>query len=346
MMVIRVFVICLAVLMGEAAAHAAPPPDYDFDWAEIGHPGNRNLTRSEVPTAPTERHGRVDHRFRVATTELTASQWLEFLQAYWPHASTPLRTSGLLTFWVWADNPGAQPGEDPGFYVVPGAERYPVDISWYGAARYCNWLHNGKANTASAFETGAYDTTNFGLVDEEGNSLEPRTHLPGAQFWIPSIDEMTKAMFFDPDRHGVGGGGYWRYPNGSEVAPISGLPGEGGQTNAGEGLGQFGDPEVMAALNVGSYPDIVSPWGLLDASGGVREWNEDPTFGFGRAHRGSQFRSSGYLSQDIPEGISSAIASGTSAGLRLASVVPSPSTLGIALVVSLLQPKRRFRCEL
>lgn len=321
------------------SAVATPPPDYDFEWAVIGHPGNRNTLPHEVPTTPNKRIGRVDHRYRLAKTELTASQYLEFLRAYWPHASTPLRTSGLLTFWVWADNPNAQPGEDPGFYILPNAERYPVEVTWYTAARYCNWLHNDKRLDAAAFETGAYDTTNFGLMDDDGHSLEPATHEPGARYWIPTLDEMTKAMFFDPDRYGPGSGGYWRYPNGSEAPPISGLPGEGGETNAGEGLGEFGDPAVMQALNVGSYPGTTSPWGLLDASGGVSEWNEDQGFWLTRVHKGSPFLSPGYLTQDVTERQSVSFGSGV--GLRLASAIPAPITSPIVLSPVLLTRRRR-----
>lgn len=58
-------------------------------------------------------------------------------------------------------------------------------------------------------------------------------------------------------------------PDGGDEILISGWPWEGGETDGGI------EPGVSPDLPVGSYPWSVSPWGLLDGSGGEWEWVED-----------------------------------------------------------------------
>src|SRR5690606_21628647 len=97
------------------------------------------------------------------------------------------------------------------------------------------------------------------------------TRSPGAKFWIPSLDEWIKAAHYDPDRWRDGEAGYWRYSHTSDDPPIPGAPGEG-QTSAG-----YDPPGVDEAFYIplGSYPDVQSPWGLLDTTGGAAEWTEE-----------------------------------------------------------------------
>ena len=91
---------------------------------------------------------------------------------------------------------------------------------------------------------------------------------PGARFFLLNQDEWTKAVYYDPDRFGEGQGGYWRYPDGSDTPLIPGAPGVG-QTSGGWDYVAAGATHP----DVGAY-GVETPWGLLDASGGVREWLE------------------------------------------------------------------------
>ncbi len=140
-------------------------------------------------------------------------------------------------------------------------------MSWEYAARYVNWLHHGKVNEAWAFETGVYDVSTFGCA-ESGDCELQWVRSPGARFWIPNIDEWTKAAYWDPEKND-GEGGYWRYPNGTDHALRPGFPGEGGQRNSRPSHDVSGFP-----LDVGSFQDQPSPWGLLDMAGGESEWIE------------------------------------------------------------------------
>jgi hypothetical protein len=71
----------------------------------------------------------------------------------------------------------------------------PVNyISWFRAARFCNWLNNNKPSgpqNTSTTEDGAY--TLNGAVS--GTTVSKNAE---AKFWIPSEDEWYKAAFYNP----------------------------------------------------------------------------------------------------------------------------------------------------
>jgi hypothetical protein len=86
---------------------------------------------------------------------------------------------------------------------------------------------------------------------------------PDARYWIPSVHELIKAAYWDPNKDGIGG--YWQHPNSSDTPLAAGLPGEPGAERI--------DPDYDAAfrVDVGLFPNAASPWGLLDVSGHWRE---------------------------------------------------------------------------
>ena len=256
------------LLMGIFASPVLASPDADgYEWAVITHPGNRDTIPEETPFEPDLPIGGVDYVFRIATTEVTVGQWFEFALGY-------------VQVYDQSDFEPYFPGrhiQSSGTSVwIPDLSKvnHFAELSWQYAARYCNWLHNGKVNERWAFETGAYDTTTF-TFDPDGTPNHQFRRSPGARYWIPSLDEWTKAAYFDPNRYGPGQEGYWMYPNGSDERPIGGLlASEGGERNAGSS--SQGWP-----LAVASFPLIKSPFGLLDAAGGAAEWLEEQAVRFG-----------------------------------------------------------------
>jgi hypothetical protein len=209
--------------------------------------------------------------------------------------------------------------------------------TWNMAARYTNWLSNGKGTTAAAFETGAYDTSTF-TRNPDGSWNSQRMHTPGSPFWMPTLDEWTKGMYYDPSRYGPGQEGYWRYPNGKDSPPVPGWPWEGGETSA--GLELFSGPW----LDVKSYPQVQSPWGLWDGSGSESEWTEflDIT----RRWRGLKGTAQFAMFPQIVDGIDwlELGLPGTSLkGFRIASTVPEPSMFVIILFVAGQCAMRRVR---
>ncbi|MBL0922401.1 MAG: hypothetical protein IBJ10_09780, partial [Phycisphaerales bacterium] len=167
----------------------------------------------------------------------------------------------------------------------------------------------------------------------------------GARFWIPSTHEWKKAGHWDPNRYGEGApgdqGGWWEYPITSDAAPVSGEPGLGGQTNA----GAF-PPGQTPPFNVGSYPHVQSPWGLLDVSGGAHEWMEEFVDPDRPNSRFSSVTSIYFPSTPALHDILALFGSlgpVQTAGVRLASVIPSPSPIAVLAVGLMCVGRRRGR---
>lgn len=307
---------------------AQPIPDYGHTFMTVGAPGNRAATAVERNNAFDQglNYGSVGYEYRISQTEVTANQWLDFVRAYAPfHTGDPgsFQFTGPITYVGNGQYIGGGPG--------------PTYAGWQYAARYVNWLHNGKVNEGWAFESGAYDTTTF-TVNPDGTRNDQITRSPGARFWIPSFEETFKAFYYDSNRYGPGQDGYWMYPNESNIAPVSGPPGEG-TTNTGTLNGPW-----WAA---GSYPDVQTPWGLLDASGGEREWTETgesvPNTYANRIAVGSSFN--GFVdhvrSHDASDAFYFEHDPRSGYGFRIASVVPSPASVCALLLSPIMFTRKR-----
>lgn len=259
MVSMSMFAICLSA----NAAIAQDAPDYGFDFVTIGDPGNRDTIPSETPHSSDFQFGSVDYVFRMATTEVTLGQYLEFVQAYYPievkNTGNPIASLGLTGFGIRAAF-----GQ---VHIRDGhTEHEPTSMSWEYAARYINWLHNGKVQEEWAYENGVYDTSTF-VQDEKGNWLHQQVHNPHSRYWMPTYNEWMKAGYWDPNKND-GKGGYWIFPNTSDIEPIPRLlPNEGGGRNSGRS--SEGWP-----IDVGSFENVASPWGIYDMAGGVSEFTE------------------------------------------------------------------------
>jgi formylglycine-generating enzyme required for sulfatase activity len=337
----RLFLCASAAVVASAflsTASAAPGAD-GFDWATIGAVGNAAYTGP----GPNSGRGRVSYQYKISKLEITTSQWLEFTNTFSTQTDAYNFTKLGPLYWGATFDPT---------YIGPGV-RYrlrqgdpnagmrPVGgISWRDAARYCNWLHNGKSSSLASLTTGAYDTTTFGGNRTTGYT-DAATHLPGAKYWIPTLDEWMKAAYYDPDRFGNGVGGWWEYTNRSNQQGVSGLPGVG-TTSAGLRL----DFSAEWTIPLGAYSSVTSPWGLWDTSGGATEWTEEWA-GMSPLNR----LLGGAAAGDVLEldGLSGEVATSFDPerlanfqGLRLASRVPSPSTcVFIGVLVAGLSRRKR-----
>lgn len=322
--------VVLAMVSGPG--RAAPPPDYDFDWAEIGSLNNKGYDRDD-PFDQIVGRGSVPYGYRISKMETTTAQWVEYVNTF----ST--QSNDLSFFSV----PMHWGGEADPTYSGPGVRWRPRagwanaenvalgGVSWREAARYCNWLHNGKQATLESLETGAYDTSTWGYGPGRTFTDEER-HLPGAKFWIPTVDEYLKAAFYDPVLDH-----WWLHPNATDD------PTPNDQTSADD---RNAGPERWMLFPLGMYPDTQSPWGLLDLSGGGSEWNEDWLYGepIDRVARGS------VLGQGPDGTLYSDPAYALSSGppdvhwyytIRLASAIPAPCSSAFVLGFAPLAWRRR-----
>jgi hypothetical protein len=243
--------------------------------------------------------GAVAYDYAISRYEITNAQYAEFLNA----VATPTDANEL-----YKSNAGISLSLQA-YLVDAGFESRPVGgISFWDAARFANWLHNGKpvgAQDATTTEDGAYALTPMGVMD---NTV---TREPDASFFVPSTDEWYKAAFYDPALPG-----YYDYPAGTDVPSVCAAPGaEENRANC--------DSAVGGVTDVGAYPASASPYGTFDQGGNLREWVEE-TAGAARELRGGFWQSEPIeLSNEGFTGIDANFGVG-SVGLRIARTVPEP----------------------
>jgi hypothetical protein len=332
-----------AATLGHAqAVPPGPPPDWGHDFVTIGAPGNRGVLPSEAPNWNFDAlgtFGDVGYEYRITRTEVTNTQYFEFINQYTKTPGfNPGDGSSAIGFGIGFD--GFDPLGNPILFIIPGAEHAPANPSWEFAARYTNWLHNDKGTRLEDFESGVYDTSTFGVDPDTGARTDQIERSPGSRFFLPTHDEWTKAAHYDPNRYGPGKEGYWLYPGGSDDPLVSGEPGEpGAETSVGQ------DPDGYTYYPVGSYPDTDQPWGLLDTSGGTREWLEtvlDPMQpARWRLIAGSDiYDPFGTRIEDRLDQVDSGLM--WREGFRVGSVVPAPG-VGSAMLVGLAVAMTRRR---
>ncbi|MBL9002436.1 MAG: SUMF1/EgtB/PvdO family nonheme iron enzyme [Phycisphaerae bacterium] len=310
----------------------AQPDPSGIDFVTIGAPGNPAYAGPDINNAATGR-GSVPYEYRLGRTEVTTAQWMEFYNAFWgraPHITLPVRWGATPT--GNPDTPFRLTNSDSGMWPAGG-------MTWRTSAMFANWHNNDKRTDLDAVMTGAYDVSTFGF-DEGGRFTDQREHTPGARYWIPTYDEWIKGAYYDPNYGGTGiGGWWWNNVNGTNNDPVYGPPGMG-QGNAGfdlPGGAHFRIP-LMA------YPDVVSPWGMLDASGARREMFETVRVVDSIPYRrvlGSSWDSLGTRSDRIfSSGDIGALTRDYHLGLRIAASVPSP---GVSVIVAAVFVARSFK---
>jgi formylglycine-generating enzyme required for sulfatase activity len=314
----------LAALYGSASAVVT------IDWVTVGNAGNAAdpLTGSL--------YGAVAYDYKIAKNETTIAQYAEFLNAVAKTDSYGLYSASMTTSYI---NGISQSGSSGSFIysVNPGSANKPITfVSWFDAARFCNWLQNGQqtgGGAALTAETGAYSLNGAtsGLI----------TKNVGATVWIPNENEWYKAAYYDPSKDG-GVGGYWLYPNQSN-ALTSNTIGVAGAANFNDG-DYVGYPG-MALTDVGAYgANSDSYYGTNDQAGNVWEWF-DPAIDTDRGNRGGSYLTQDYFSESgwrDTAFISSGVYQGATTGFRLASAIPEPTT-GLLAVLGLFPLLSRRR---
>lgn len=351
-------VFCLTSIVSSSrtsASQPTPPPDYGFNFITIGDANNPAYPGGPVALgSPRAGRGSVGYEYRIARTEVSTAQYLEFLNIVDRFAPDLAEHTLQPILWGAGYVIGQPQGERWRLGTIPNAERIPVGgISWRSAAMYINWLCNDKQPTLAALQNGAYDTSTFGQVDPT-NPFSPftdqLTHSPGAKYWIPSLDEWMKAAHYDPNRNGPNQPGWWQYPNQSDTPLVSGLPGTPG-AQTGSDLEDFATQYFLVPLE--AYPSTRSYYGLLDLSGGSSELTEEALSPPGelplaRGVQGSYTAGGPGFSeyydliwnraQDETPGITPY----PFTGLRVASAVPAPSSLFVSVFcISFLLIRKR-----
>jgi formylglycine-generating enzyme required for sulfatase activity len=311
---IRSAALALSALL---VAFAADARAVTITWAVVGNPHNATDT-VVMTTDGTSGYGSVDYNFRIATKDVTASQYVEFLNT---KDASGLNTLGLYnthmsdaTYGGVNFNAGNTSGNK--YSVISGRGDHPVNfVTYYDTLRFANWLNNGGQSN-SGTEDGAYRLDGGTPTPSNANSIARQA---GATVVLPSENEWYKAAYYNP-----GNSSYIAYPTNSNTPPTpTGPTATGDSANFGNAVGNLTD--------VGVYSGTTSHYGAFDMGGNVTQWNEALINGTNRGIRGGSWIDSsnilkssnryGYDPQD-PDNI---------IGFRLASV-PEPSTAVLALI--------------
>jgi hypothetical protein len=224
------------------------------------------------------------------------------------------------------------------YSVNPNMGNKPVNyVDFFDAMRFVNCPENGQIPGGT--ETGVY-TISDGLSE---------TRTPGAQFFIPTLNEWYNAAYYDPTAGAGGGDNYWLYPTQSDSIPtVATANAVGDISNPGPNVVNYLldadwnglDGNVTTVASAG--PDSASFYGTFDQGGNVWEWNEAVYPLSTRAVGGGSSASildenlrSSKLSVTDPTNESPEI------GFRVARPIPEPASIALAATGGLFV----FRCR-
>jgi sulfatase modifying factor 1 len=311
-----------------------------IDYVPVGHAGN---------AADSTGYGAVAYAYQIGKYEVTNAQYAEFLNAVNPTGSG---TGGVGPNGIYSANMGSN--ARGGITYTAGAAsgaKYtlrtsmgdkPVNyVSWYNAARFANWLHNGQGSGST--ETGAYTLSgNSGII----------TKNVGATVYLPSEDEWYKAAYYDPTSGAGGGDNYWLRASQSDTAPtIASAYSTGDISNPGANVANYasgadwGTPlQNGNVTTVGSAGALAeSYFGTADQGGNVSEWNDAVITDSSRGIRGGSFASddfsmrSSYRTNGAPPLERNVI------GFRVAGAIPEPTSIVLTMLASGMMLIRRKR---
>ncbi len=298
------------------------------EWSGTSAPGGRG---------PDAIVGAVDYKYNIGKYEVTAGQYVEFLNAV---AATD--TYGLYDQQMNSSQHGCQITQNgiSGSYSYDFSGRLsgtaadwanrPVNVvSWGDAARFSNWLHNGQPGLVTpvpqdlnSTEDGAYylngATSNVDLMAV--------TRESDWKWSIPSEDEWYKAAFHKNDGDT---GNYFDYPTSSDALPSNDLI---EPTDPGNNVTFYDSDYTIGSpywsTEVGAHENSESPYGTFDQGGNLFEWNET-VIGSERGARGSFWNNGSHLL--IASARTAFISFELNAvGFRVASV-PEPGSITLLL---------------
>jgi formylglycine-generating enzyme len=245
-----------------------------IEMVTVGNPGNAadpgNTTSPNV-------YGAVAEAFRIGKYEVTLDEYAAFLNAvaatdpyelyFDDDMATDLQIAGI-------QRNGASGAYT---YTVIGSGKRPVTyVDWFDAARFCNWLHNGRPRgpqSASTTESGAYAlngaTTGLSITREAT-----------ARYWVPSEDEWYKAAYHHPNSLGGPADDYYLYPTMSDSAPgnqVSTTPNQANVYSAVYSVTQAAGPASLTQnylTDAGAFSASASHYGTFDQGGNVWELTE------------------------------------------------------------------------
>jgi formylglycine-generating enzyme len=276
--------------------------------------------------------------FAIGKYEVTVEQYVAFLNStaasdnygLYTNKSDAIARRGVSGSYRYASQPFM--GQSPITYV-----------DWFSAARFVNWMHNGRVASG----------TEYGVYELDGRNQPVTSRNASAAYWIPTSEEWAEAAY------GTGNGNpshYWRFATQSNSLPTDTVIDAFGD-GSGDMLGNtanYGSPfGTTGVANVGTSGGP-SFYGAFDMNGNAIELVGFPTgpgawgWDYSWTTRGGDWSNSGEsMASDVPYYSSGFGNSGQYVvGFRVAAaVVPEPSTTAMALCgcFALLASRIRFK---
>ena len=315
----------LALLCPLTLAALPAAAQVEIEWVTVGNPGNPAdpLNSDAFPGI-----GSVSYEYRIGKYEVTNAQYAAFLNAV--AASDP---NGL-----WAGSMGADPrggvtrtGSDGSYTYSVRANmgNKPVNfVSWYDAARMCNWMTNGQGSGST--ESGVYIFTGPQSI----NCITRDLSNPN-QVFIPTENEWYKAAYHQPASQGGDTDDYWQYATQSNSVPtVATATAIGDIANPGANVVNY---NIGAVWNVqsGNVTTIGSAgnesyYGAFDMSGNAREWIEILPIPTQAYNRGGSWSDGEQSLLSLLRRLEFPNSTVPFQGFRLASPVPAPCVGDIA----------------
>lgn len=295
-----------------------------IEMVSVANPGNAD----DILGMPNPA-GAVSYEYKIGIYEVTNTQYAQFLNAV--AESDP---NSLYNASMGSDPRGGitRSGASPNFTYAVKANMVdkPVNfVNWYDAARFCNWLHNGRAKggqVAATTEGGAYTLTGATSIAAGSDPTHGANgRNAGALYHLPGEDEWYKAAYFEPGAVTGDANEYWVYPTRSDSAPTVASADIFGNIdndtanianydNGAEWNGQVGNVTTVGSGGTGSQ----SHYGAADMGGNVAEWTERLAGSFRRVRGGSWITNADPMKSSVP-GNTTPSASASAIGFRVAS---------------------------
>jgi formylglycine-generating enzyme required for sulfatase activity len=301
----------------------AQSPLVNIETVLIGDAGNVADTRTNRGTLG---YGGVGYEYRLGKYEVTVAQYTAFLNSAAPTDPYGLYNTAMGSNLNIAGISRSNSSGSFAYNVIEASGNRPIAyVSWFDAARFANWMHNGATNGAST-ETGAY------TLNGATNGIILKN--PDAIWWIPSADEWFKAAYY---KAGGTNAGYWLYPTQSDAQPGNQVGNATNQSNYRSNntysvTQSTNYSSTQAYLTeVGAFESSPSAYQTFDQGGNLGEWNDDVIQDSFRSVRGLGWGFDAASQQATTRSMIAPHQEGMDYGFRLATV-PEPSTYMLLLM--------------
>lgn len=213
---------------GRTLPNSLADPQKFSPFVLVGDPGNMPdsldpIIKNGILEQNPISIGSVDYEYRIQRCPTTVSEYCQFLNAVASREDTYNLYSQGMSEGNFANIEVYSYSGVTSYRPKAGKANTPATrISWYNAARFCNWLSNGCPNgqqTPETTEDGAYSINglvNENVVNINRNTINPNTGL-SPTYWLPSPSEWHKAAYYKG--RGIDSG-YWTFATQSDEPPL------------------------------------------------------------------------------------------------------------------------------